>query len=50
MSLPVNAETSQPFRFESPESLDDVEKFVEQKRPLGSARDSLRTTFVGTPR
>jgi hypothetical protein len=46
LSLPLRAETSQPFRFESFEVLDDMQKFIEQTFPLGSSRASLRRTFV----
>jgi hypothetical protein len=47
ISLPANAQAPRPFHFESLESQDDMQKFIEQKFPLGSARDALRKTFVG---
>src|SRR5262245_51687272 len=46
VSLPLNAQTSQSFHFESFETLDDMQKFIEESFPLGSFRNSLRRTFV----
>ena len=43
---PINAQAPQPFRFESVESLEDMQKLIEQTFPLGSSRASLRRTFV----
>jgi hypothetical protein len=45
-SSPLKAQTSQSFRFESYETLEDMQKFIEQRFPLGSSRDSVRRTFV----
>ena len=46
VSLPLKAQTFQPFRFESFETLEDMQRFIEQRIPLGSSRDSVRRTFV----
>lgn len=46
-SLPLKGQTSQSFRFESFNALEDMQRFMEQKFPLGSSRDSMRKTFVG---
>ncbi len=46
MSLPAKAQTPQSFRFESFETLENMQQFIEQRFPLGSSRDSMRRTFV----
>lgn len=42
----ASADTSSPFRFETYQSLDDMQKFVEENFPKGTPRDTLRKTFV----
>jgi hypothetical protein len=46
MSLPAKAQAPQSFRFESFETLENMQKFIERGFPLGSSRDSMRRTFV----
>jgi hypothetical protein len=46
VSLPLKAQTSQSFRFELFETLEDMQKFIEKSFPLGSSRNVLRRTFV----
>ena len=45
-SLPSQAQTSPSFRFESIETLADMQKFMEQRFPLGSTRKAMRKIFV----
>jgi len=47
LGIAAYAQAPSDFRFEKFASLDEMQRFIETKLPLGSSRESVRRSFVG---